>query len=138
MMDKKENTSLDSNHKHNLLKSKLAAEMTIGTIIIIILALVVLVFLIMGFSQGWGNFWDNITNLGGGSDNVQTIINSCELACTSESTYDYCGINRVVKFGSDKKDKILTCNKLSMEGVGLDKCDAVDCSFESGEGGYKV
>jgi len=47
--------------------NKAGAEMTIGTIIVIILALVVLVVLIYGFTTGWGNLWDKLTGYGGGN-----------------------------------------------------------------------
>jgi len=40
-------------------------EMTIATIVAIALAVVVLIFLIYGFSTGWGNLWDRITTFGG-------------------------------------------------------------------------
>ena len=49
-------------------KGKKAAEMTIGTIVIIILALVVLVVIIYGFTTGWSNLWEKITGIGGGNE----------------------------------------------------------------------
>ena len=54
--------------------NKKGAEMTIGTIIIIVLALVVLVVLIFGFSTGWSNLWEKITAFGGGEVNVQSVV----------------------------------------------------------------
>ena len=60
------------------MKNKKGAEMTIGTIIIIILALVVLVILVYGFSTGWTNLWEKITAFGGGKTNVQTIVQACQ------------------------------------------------------------
>jgi hypothetical protein len=83
------------------LRDKKAQEMSVGTIIIIILALLVLVFLVFGFSQGWGNLWDKITNWGGGQSNVQTIIQACNIACDTgggNTGYDY-NFARTVNFG---------------------------------------
>jgi hypothetical protein len=114
--------------------NKKAAEMTIGTIIIIILALVVLVVIIYGFSTGWGNLFDKILNFGGGKINVQTVIDSCNVACATQSGYDYCSLNRTVVFGDpakddlNKKEKIkYTCFSLQKEVTGL-SCDNIDCS----------
>ncbi len=104
--------------------NKKAAEITTGTIIIIILALVVLVFLIVGFSMGWGNLWDSILNIGGGGKgNVQTIITACELACQTESQYAYCSQIRKVKFEDGTiPDEDLTCRQLEGKSVKL-SCD---------------
>lgn len=114
-------------------KGKKAAEMTIGTIIIIILALVVLVVIIYGFSTGWGSLWDKISNLGGGKVNVQTIVQSCQLACATSSTYDWCTKTRTVIVDDESnpgKTKILTdkntCEKLK-GGYGLDECNTITC-----------
>ena len=79
--------------------NKKGAEMTIGTIIIIVLALVVLVILVYGFSTGWSNLWGKITGFGGGEVNVQSVVQSCQLACTTGSRYDYCTLERTVIFG---------------------------------------
>lgn len=106
------------------MENKKGAEMTIGTIIVIILALVVLVVIIYGFTTGWGNLWEKITGFGGGKVNVQTIVQSCQLACTTQSTYDYCTKERNVIFEKDdQKNGDYNCKALENEGVGLE-CDA--------------
>jgi len=81
----------------SILKSKRAAEMTIGTIIIIILALVVLIFLVFAFSKGSGGLFDNIKNFFGGGPNVDTIKNACQVACTTQSKYAFCDETRILK-----------------------------------------
>jgi hypothetical protein len=129
------------------MKNKKAAEMTIGTIIIIILALVVLVFLIYGFTVGWGNLWNNILNLGGGTSNVQTIVSSCQIACSTSSQFDYCK-DREVKFGKDMGDQIvagvklnpsgtgkMSCKTLSNYGPAGLSCDTISCNTVNGENG---
>ncbi len=109
--------------------NKRGAEMAISTIIVIILALVVLVFLIYGFSVGWGNLFDKISNFGGGQSNVQTIVQSCNLACTTNSQYDWCSLQRDVTFSTEgKTDGKFTCAGLVNQGVGLEACAAVTCA----------
>ncbi len=111
-----------------LAKNKKGAEMTIGTIIVIVLALVVLVVLIVGFTGGWTNLWDKIKAFFGGGDNVSTMVTSCQVACSSNLQYDYCLKERQLKFG-DKSDRDGTYNCMALQGMGLGlSCDK---SFES-------
>jgi hypothetical protein len=118
----------------NLMKrlGKKGQNMTIGTIILIVLGIAVLVFLIFGFSSGWGNFWDKVTIFGGGKSNVDTIVQACEIACSQESIYDYCTVERTIKLGNNKKDKTSTCNMLNLiEGVNYAGCESIKCKTES-------
>ena len=95
--------------------NKKGAEMTIGTIVIIVLALIVLVVLIVGFTQGWGNMWERIRCIGGCGSNVDTVVQSCELACTSGSTHSYCEDKRSLRFkvGDETKKIEVTCKQLA-------------------------
>ena len=77
--------------------------MTLGTIIAIVLGIAVLVFLIFGFSTGWNNMWNRITEFGGGGANVDTIVQACALDCTTGSEYGFCTQVRTVNYG-DKKE----------------------------------
>jgi hypothetical protein len=106
----------------SILKSKRSAEMTIGTIIIIILAVLVLVFLVFGFSTGWNNLWENIKNFFGGGANVDTVVRNCQAACTTNQVFEYCR-DRDVKF-EDKTKQTLNCKKLE-GGYGLEQCGAI-------------
>jgi len=109
--------------------NKKGAEITVGTIIIIILALVVLVVLIYGFTTGWGSLWQNVIGFGGGKINVQTVIQSCQIACTTQSYYEYCNRKRNVIFEEKEKGTSMSCDELekSPKNVGL-SCDRLDCS----------
>ena len=115
--------------KVNSKVNKRGAEMTIGTIIVIILALVVLVVIIYGFVTGWGSLWQKIIGIGGvGKPNVQTQVDSCKIACASEAKSDYCK-NRNVIF-DDNSNRTLNCESLvSSYGttVGLDACSTINC-----------
>lgn len=79
--------------------SKRGQEMSISTLVLIVLAIIVLVLVVIGFTGGWQNLSDRISNLGGGKENVQLVIQACEIACSSRSQYDYCTRMRDVNFG---------------------------------------
>ena len=109
--------------------NKKGAEMTIGTIIVIILALVVLVVIIYGFVTGWGNLWQKIIGIGGGGKpNVQTQVDSCKIACASDAKSDYCKTRNVIF--EDNSNQTLTCEQLASQrgtSVGLDSCPGISC-----------
>lgn len=98
--------------------------MTIGTIVIIVLALIVLVVLVLGFTGGWSNLWGRITSFFGGS-NVDSIVQACQVACSTNSQNDYCVRERSVKFdeGSGKTNAKYNCKKLEIE-VDMEPCGA--------------
>ena len=107
--------------------NKKGAEMTIGTIIVIILAVIVLVVLVYGFGVGWGDLWNKIVGLGGGQVNVQTVVQGCQIACSTQSTFEYCTKERSVIFEEGQKEpEKLNCYALQTRGVGL-SCDRIDC-----------
>jgi len=120
--------------------------MTIGTIVVIILAILVLVVLAFGFTEGWGEFWSKITGLGGGKVNAQTVVQKCQIECASQSTYNYCRKLKSVVFVDNGDKYKLTCSKLeeggnrildvvdstgaskriNIPGVGLEYCDTIN------------
>ena len=104
------------------MKGKRGAEMTIGTIVIIVLAIAVLVFLIYGFGTGWTNLWGKITAFGGGSSNVDTIVQSCALACTSNQVDTYCYEVKTVRLNNKTSIKG-SCFTLQDNKIGLSACD---------------
>ncbi|MEK6858695.1 MAG: hypothetical protein AABX53_02145 [Nanoarchaeota archaeon] len=117
--------------------SKRGQEMSISTLVLIVLAIIVLVLVVIGFTGGWSNLWDRISNLGGGKENVQLVVQACGIACSSDSQYDYCSRLREVNFGkgnvpanfvatdSDGDGKIkVTCGSLAKANVGGLVCDS--------------
>lgn len=108
------------------MKNKKGAEMTVGTIIIIVLALIVLVVLVYGFTTGWGNLWAKITGFFGGTkSNLATVVQGCKVACASGSTVDYCKTQTVTKDDGTKGPA--TCKSLEGAANGLEACDAISC-----------
>ena len=122
-------------------REKKAQQMTLSTIIIIVLGLVVLIFLIYGFSTGWGNLWQRVTGLGGGKVNADTIKTSCTLACQQENVHGWCSQVRDVNLGKDETtgktiEGTATCEELA-KGTAKDtlkdkdlgiSCSAITCN----------
>jgi len=75
--------------------------LSLSTIILLLLGVVVLVFLIFGFSSGWSNLWGKVTGFGGGSANLDTVSQACELACLSHQTSAFCSEVREVRYGKE-------------------------------------
>ena len=48
-------------------------DLSIGTLILIVLGIVVLVLLILGFSMGWGNLWQKI-DIFGGTASINDVV----------------------------------------------------------------
>lgn len=69
--------------------NKKGQEMSVSTLVLIVIGIVVLVMLILGFSMGWQNLWGKIGILGGGSG-VETVVQACNIAATSDATASYC------------------------------------------------
>ena len=126
--------------------NKRAVEMTTGAVIVIILGIILLVVLIYYFVTGGGNLFDRYLALGGGNANVQTVVQGCQIACSTQAMYDYCRTLKSVMFTSNGQRYKLTCSKLENGGervlkivdsagleqtilipqAGLEYCDAID------------
>ena len=121
--------------------NKRGQQMSLTTIILIVLGIAVLVFLIFGFSTGWNNMWSKITELSGGSANVDDVIRGCEVACAQNSVDQYCRYERTMKFGEMRNVTLANTTKLEMKevkgsckvlstnytGLGVVKCSAITC-----------
>ncbi len=101
--------------------NKSGQQMTLGTIIAIVLGIVVLVLLVWGFSTGWNNMWNKVTSYGAGSDNTGTIVQSCALKCSTGNHYGFCNQLMDVKTGDGYENNSVTCNELSSGEVSFTK-----------------
>lgn len=118
--------------------NKKGAEMTIGTIVIIVLALIVLVVVALGFTTGWKNLWDKVNIFGGGGSSLSTVSQACQIACEAGDNTGFCVQVREVKglsssqanllvqvIGAQNVDvnkgtaKGLNCGDLSKSNIGL-------------------
>lgn len=101
-----------------------------NAIIMIILGVVVLIVLILGFTMGWNKLLPFIS-----TTNVDNIKTSCAIACSTESTFDYCSVEREVKDGINDEFSE-TCYNLAngeeydSRNYGIGKCDAITCSTQ--------
>jgi hypothetical protein len=108
-----------------MIKDKRGQEMSTNTIILNILGLIVLVILVLGFTIGWDKIlpWIKSTN------NVKEVSLSCETACTTSSTYDFCTDVKELKVGSDSFKE--TCNTFSSKPeytqYGIKACPRITC-----------
>lgn len=123
--------------------NKKGQQMTLGTIIAIVLGIAVLVFLIFGFSTGWNNLWDKISGHTSTS-NVQDKIFDCETDCSLGEKSSYCNEKKKLKFFDDDgkivtveatcedftdsdfeiKDKV---EKGQIAEMGFSKCPSISC-----------
>jgi len=94
--------------------NKKGQDLSIGTLILIVLGIVVLVLLILGFSLGWGNLWEKINIFGGGSS-IGEVATRCKLNIDTQNTYDFCQDFKKVKVGG--KTEYLNCqdNRLNLD-----------------------
>ena len=121
------------------IRGKRGQQLTLGTVILIVLGIAVLVFLIFGFSMGWKNLWDNIVQRGGGGSNLDTIRSGCELACIGENEDQFCNQMRTINFGEKravtlKNNTVQNVTKLSgscylfannYTNLGIEECSAI-------------
>lgn len=98
--------------------------LSVNAIILIVLGVFVLAVLIVGFTLGWGTLKDRIIP----SNNVDTIANSCAVACSTQSKYDFCTAPRDLKAADAELDSV-TCNYLAEKQTkyGIDSCGSVSC-----------
>jgi hypothetical protein len=138
-MNKRRTRALMPNHLKQIAASKHSAELTIGTLVVIVLAIIVLVILALGFGAGWSNLWSKITGYFS-PVNVDTVKQACVYACTTNSKFDYCCRVRNVRFEKRGKAIAMTCsdNRIKSGDCDLDcnveeDCSEILCEGESKE-----
>ena len=110
------------------MENKKAQGLSVQTIILIILGIVVLVVLIIGFTAGWGNIKEWIAP----SNNVDDVVSQCNIACGTESKYDFCSAERDLKSENlDTPLEDVTCYGLAIKKTeyGIAECPTVDCGI---------
>ena len=106
------------------MQNKRGQGMSTNAIILIILGIVVLVVLILGFTMGWDKIAPWLSR-----NNVDTIVTSCEAACTIGGQYDFCTSGRNLR--ADVKLKDVTCNYLAEKRgseFGVSLCPTITCN----------
>jgi len=111
-----------------MIRGKRGQELSTNTIIIIILAVVVLVVLAVGFTIGWQKILPFTSQ-----SNVDNIKTACSTACSTEATFDFCGIQREIRDGNNSAFKD-TCYSLANNATyagrnyGIAKCPSITCT----------
>lgn len=106
--------------------NKKAQGLSTNTIILIILGIVVLVVLILGFTVGWAGLKDWIAP----SNNVQSLVDKCSIACNTDQKFSYCFEKKDLK-SDDENIKETTCYILASQKpiYGIGTCPAIDCEI---------
>jgi hypothetical protein len=93
--------------------NKKGQDLSIGTLILIVLGVIVLVLLVLGFSIGWTNLWEKI-NIFGGSSSVGDVVTACNLAISSQDKFTQCQKSWDIKL--DGKDTKVYCRHSLISG----------------------
>lgn len=107
--------------------NKKGQELSTTTVILLILAVLVLVFLILGFSIGWSKINPFLSK-----SNVDSISDACNIACNTNQNYAFCSQPRDLK-AEDEKLKEVTCNFLSGNSAmktkySIPECPSINCN----------
>lgn len=106
------------------MESKKAQNLSITTIILIILGVVVLVVLIIGFTQGWGSVKGFFT---GGQSELSLIASQCSIACATNDEVSWCE-ERTMKV--DGEDVTGTCTYFAASYSSVEECPEMPACFE--------
>lgn len=110
------------------MENKRGQGLSVNAIILIVLGVIVLVMLVLGFTIGWDKIapWIKTDN------NVATIAQACATACSTNSVYDYCSVERELKNGTNEIKT--SCAVFSVYSAfskyGIQKCSAISCNID--------
>jgi hypothetical protein len=122
--------SISQKKMENIINKK-AQGTSVSFIISFIIGVIVLViaaFMIY-------NYYNSGSLIGGGKVNVGSVVQNCQVSCSSNGFYDYCTRTRNIVFDDTGKknprnNQPYTCRQLETENVGLDKCDVLACDVQ--------
>jgi hypothetical protein len=105
-------------------KNRKGQDISISTIILVVLGVAVLVLLIIGFTQGWGNIAPWLSG-----NNVDTIVSQCQASCATGATYAFCSSPKDLKTDALKLAGV-TCYYLAKQKpeLGIAECPSVTCN----------
>jgi len=66
--------------------NKKGQEMSVTTLILIVLGIVLLVLIVLGFTMGWQQLWEKV-NIFRPSSNVDSLVQSCNFALTQPGAF---------------------------------------------------
>ncbi|MEK6872995.1 MAG: hypothetical protein AABW90_03205 [Nanoarchaeota archaeon] len=108
--------------------NKKGLELAINTIVILVLAIVILLFLVLFFTEAGKDFFKKIRGYSS-EVNVDEIITSCNILADTNSVYEFCCGKKVVKYyKNDKKiEGDFSCNELTNKTFINNKISSLDC-----------
>ena len=120
--------------------NKKGQGLSVETVILIVIGVLVLVFLIIGFTMGWNKIFPFINP----PNNVKDVVDKCGYACQTDDKYNYCTANRDVTVEKeiviiDKDNSPVTfgkkisgsCHELSaIAALGMPACLNVACGAD--------
>ncbi|MFH1425182.1 MAG: hypothetical protein ABIG28_00420 [archaeon] len=83
--------------------NKRGQGLPIGTLVLMILGIVILVFLVMGFTMGWSNLLAKINIFGGGGLSVNDVVNACKVAGISGDKFTICEKEWKIKVNGEEE-----------------------------------
>ena len=105
--------------------NKRGQGMSTTTIVLIVLAVLVLVFLVIGFTIGWKKIFPWLKP----SNNVDDVKQACDIACNTNSKYNYCSQGRTL-VTEDEELEDVTCHYLNKKQAQYDieTCSGIKCN----------
>jgi len=96
-----------------MIKQKKGMEMTIATVIAILIGLFLLVAVLLSFTSTEGKFRDVVSGFFS-SSNVDQVVNQCNRNVDLNEQYEYCCTDKTIKLSS-KEEVIMPCMNASVE-----------------------
>ncbi len=106
-------------------------ELAVGTVVIMILAIAVLLFLISFFVMGSGDFLSKIKGYFSYS-NLDSVKQSCDVLADSGQEHNFCCDAKTVRYyeSGEKIEDEMSCGEMAEKGIiklnGIN-CETVDC-----------
>jgi hypothetical protein len=110
--------------------NKRGFELAWNTIVVMVLALMLLLFLVLFFTGNAQNFLDKIKGYLSYS-NIDNIVQSCNVLADSGSSYNYCCEKIKVKYyiGGKKTESLFSCNELLNKTFANEKLKSINCKW---------
>lgn len=105
-----------------------AQELSIGTLVLIVLGIIVLVLVILGFTMGWNNLLEKI-NIFNPASNLDSVVTACSTAAVASQTDAYCNEFRKVKINGE--NQLINCQYGDVQARLEDK--KIQCTRDSDE-----
>lgn len=86
------------------LVDKKGQELSITTLVLIVLGVIILVLLVLGFTKGWDFIFGKFDLLPG--QNLEAVAQSCKISAQGKLTIDYCSFKKV---DIDGKTEYVNC-----------------------------